>query len=84
MSDHHHHHHDEHKHGGEMSEMDKLAHLLSHWREHNNDHASNYRNWADKANGSGKLEAAVFLRQAADMTDHISEIFAKAEEALKK
>ncbi|MFH1090027.1 MAG: hypothetical protein V1742_00510 [Pseudomonadota bacterium] len=67
-----------------LTDMDKLAHLLEHWQEHNNDHAANYRSWADKAEESGKTEASGLLRQAANVTDQVTEIFTRAAEALSK
>jgi rubrerythrin len=66
-----------------MTDMDKLAHLLEHWREHNDEHAANYNSWADKADREGKQKAAALLRQAAEATTRISDLFAKATEELK-
>lgn len=65
--------------GTQLSDMAKLAHLLEHWQSHNNDHAGNYREWADKARRDGKTEAAGMLQEAADLTDRITELFAKAK-----
>jgi len=32
--------------------------MLNHWIKHNEDHALNYRNWAEKAKTNGQEEAA--------------------------
>ncbi len=66
----------------QLSDMDKLSHLLSHWQEHNNDHATNYRSWADKAEEAGLGEAADLLRQAAEATDKITDLFVRALAAI--
>jgi hypothetical protein len=68
----------------EMTDMDKLNHLLGHWREHNDEHAANYRSWAEKAAAAGHESAADLLRQSADATDRISDLFAQAKEALEQ
>ena len=70
-------------HHHELTDMGKLAHLLEHWQGHNLDHAENYRSWAEKAEASGRQEAAEILRQAAEATDRMNELFAQALEKLK-
>ncbi len=54
--------------GGTMDEISKLQHLLSHWAEHNIDHAKTYQDWAKKADALGKKELAVTLKQIAEET----------------
>ena len=66
-----------------LTEMDKLAKLLDHWQDHNRDHVSNYRSWADKAAAQGQAEAAEYLNQAAEATDKVTALFALAKGALK-
>ncbi|MBW2338715.1 MAG: hypothetical protein JRF47_18585 [Deltaproteobacteria bacterium] len=56
MSEDHHHHHHEHDSHGELSFDEKIEKMLSHWIKHNEDHASNYRNWAEKAKANGKAD----------------------------
>jgi len=73
--DHHHHDHDSH---GELSFDEKMAKLLDHWIKHNQDHALNYRNWAEKAKANGKDDAGVLLGEAADMSLAINDLFKKA------
>jgi len=77
MSDDHHHH--DHDSIGELSFDEKMAKLLDHWIKHNQDHALNYRNWAEKAKANGKDEAGMLLGEAADMSLAIN---AKFEAAL--
>jgi hypothetical protein len=62
--------------------MEKLAHLLEHWQSHNQDHVSSYRNWADRAEAAGNTEAAALLRQAAEITETVTGLFARAKTTL--
>jgi len=78
--DHHHHHHDS---QGELSFDEKIEKMLSHWIKHNEDHASNYRIWAEKAKANGKAKAGLFLEEAADMSLAINEKFEAALELVK-
>ena len=79
MSDDHHHHHHDHDSHGELSFDEKMAKLIDHWIKHNQDHALNYRNWAEKAKANRKDDAGVLLEEAADMSLAIN---AKFEAAL--
>ncbi len=74
-TDHHHHDHDSHD---EIPFDEKLIKLLSHWIKHNEDHALNYRNWAEKAKANGKSETAGLLEEAAEMSLTINEKFEAA------
>lgn len=74
-TDHHHHDHDSHE---EMPFDDKLVKLLSHWIKHNEDHALNYRNWAEKAKTNGNGQVAELLEEAAEMSLTINEKFETA------
>jgi hypothetical protein len=88
--DHHHHHHHHHDSQGELSFDEKIEKMLSHWIKHNEDHALNYRNWAEKAkaNGIDKWaekakangidKAGILLEEAADMSLAINEKFEAA------
>lgn len=66
----------------QLSDMEKLAQLLEHWRRHNQDHVSNYLDWADRAETDGNLETAALLRQAAETTERVTELFTLARAAL--
>jgi hypothetical protein len=70
-----HHHHDS---PDEMPFDEKLVNLLSHWIKHNQDHALNYRNWAEKAKTNGKGQTAGLLEEAAEMSLTINEKFEAA------
>ena len=83
MSGDHHHHHHHHESDGELSFKEKIEKILSHWIKHNEDHASNYRNWAEKAKAKDMGEAARLLEQAADMSVAMNEKFEAALELVK-
>ena len=74
-TDHHHHDHDSHE---EMPFDEKLTKLLSHWIKHTQDHALNYRNWAEKAKTKGRGQTAGLLEEAAEMSLTINEKFEAA------
>ena len=74
-TDHHHHDHDSHE---EIPFDEKLVKLLSHWIKHNQDHALNYRNWAEKAKTNGKGQLAELLEAAAEMSLAVNEKFEAA------
>ena len=74
-TDHHHHDHDSQE---EMPFDEKLIKLLNHWIKHNEDHALNYRNWAEKAKTNDKGQAAELLEEAAEMSLTINEKFEAA------
>jgi hypothetical protein len=57
---------------------EKLVKLLAHWIKHNQDHASNYRNWAEKAKENGKNEVAYLLGDAENMSLVMNEKFKRA------
>jgi hypothetical protein len=69
------HHHDS---NSNLSFEDKLMKLLLHWIKHNQDHASNYRIWAEKAKENGKDEIATLLGDAENMSLMMNEKFKKA------
>lgn len=46
------------------TELEKLSMLLPHWIEHNHNHSSEYRKWADFAKKDGLEETASFLEKA--------------------
>jgi hypothetical protein len=49
-----------------MTEQQKLGVLLSHWVEHNEEHAAEFRDWAEQAGPAreGLLQAATALEEA--------------------
>jgi len=74
MSNDHHHDHDHDSHG-EMPFDEKLLKLLNHWIKHNEDHASNYRNWAEKAKANDQKKSAALLAEAAKMSLAVNDKF---------
>ena len=82
---HHHHHHHDHHHDpqGELSFNEKIEKILSHWIKHNEDHALNYRNWAEKAKAKNMGEAAAILEEAAEMSLAMNVKFEAALELVK-
>ena len=93
--DHHHDHHHDHEHthhhdhghahdhaDGNLTETQKIAKLLQHWIKHNDDHATNYTEWAQKADALGLTVTAERLRAAADLTQAVSREFAAAADAI--
>lgn len=77
MSNDHHHHHD-HKPQGEMPLDEKLLKLIAHWIKHNEEHAVNYRNWAEKAKANGQVEAGALINEAAEVSLAINQKLQKA------
>ena len=69
------HHHDS---TGDLPFDEKLKKLLFHWIKHNQDHASNYRKWAEKAKENGKDEVATLLEDAENMSLAMNEKFKMA------
>ena len=57
--------------------------ILQHWIQHNEDHALNYRNWAQKAKANGKQKAGRLLEEAAALSLEVNEKFGAALAALK-
>lgn len=67
-----------------MNEIDKLRVLLPHWIEHNGEHASEFRSWAERA-GSAQgalLDAARLLEEAnARLQDALEQLGGALEHA---
>ena len=80
-TDHHHHDHDSHE---EIPFDEKMVKLISHCIKHNQDHALNYRNWAEKAKTNGKDQVAELLEEAAEMSLAVNEKFEAALAGLMK
>ena len=59
-----------------MDQADKLRVLIPHWIEHNEEHAGEFRSWADQAG-----EASADILQAAE---YMSRLNKSLETALKK
>jgi len=81
MTSHHHHSHDESQ--SELPFEEKLKKILDHWIKHNEDHAQNYKKWAEDAKTKGLTEAGELLIEAADMSLRINEKFEQALSQVK-
>jgi hypothetical protein len=68
--------------GGGLSLEAKLERLLTHWIDHNCDHANTYRDWAGQAAAQDLSEVAALLAKAADLTEAINQQFEAARKAL--
>jgi hypothetical protein len=60
-----------------MNEVEKLRVLIPHWIEHNEEHAEEYRQWAEHAN-----DASVYLLAAAEMVESTNKALKAALEML--
>jgi hypothetical protein len=60
-----------------MNETDKLRVLIPHWIEHNNEHAAEFRHWAEQAG-----DASADILAATDAMAHINEQLLSALEKL--
>lgn len=60
-----------------MNELDKLRVLIPHWVDHNEEHAREFRQWAEQA---GAVEADILL--AAERMRHVNEPLLLALEKL--
>jgi len=60
-----------------MNETDKLRVLIPHWIEHNNEHAAEFRSWAEQAG-----DASADILAAAEAMAHINEHLVSALEKL--
>ena len=61
-------------------ELKKLKMLLCYWREHNNEHAQNYREWSEKTLSLGEQKLSKILISLFDETKKLDRLF---EEAIK-
>jgi hypothetical protein len=61
-----------------MDDLQKLKHLIGHWKEHNDEHAQTYLEWSKKVDAAGKGELAALLRELADKTMEMRKLFEKA------
>jgi len=78
--------HQHHHHSGEEAQAlgftEKMDKLLAHWIHHNEDHASNYKEWAQRATDENQSEIAAKLEKAAFLTDQITQVFRTAQKIL--
>jgi hypothetical protein len=60
-----------------MNEVEKLRVLIPHWIEHNEEHAEDFRRWAELAG-----EASQDILLAAENVDHANQALVNAMEKL--
>lgn len=55
-----------------MNDIDKLCVLLPHWLDHNTEHASEFRTWAERARQAGRAHLAECIEAAAQKMEGAS------------
>jgi hypothetical protein len=68
----------------EMSFSEKMAKLLDHWIDHNDDHAKSYQGWADQARQNQLARVAVLIEEAAAMSLAVNEKFMQAKALMNR
>lgn len=66
----------------DMAQMDKLRVLLDYWIRHNEEHGAEFREWAEKAKGSGEIAVHDDLMKAHDETQKANTSLLRALEKL--
>ena len=64
--------------------VEKVSVLVHHWISHNDEHAEEYRKWAEKLEEEGLVEIAEPIRQAADLILSSNAHFRSAKEKLEE
>ncbi|MBW2056513.1 MAG: hypothetical protein JRH07_09110 [Deltaproteobacteria bacterium] len=62
--------------------LEKVRVLIPHWISHNEEHAQEYRKWADRLEAEGLGEIAGPIREAADLVAGSNRRFLTAQERL--
>ena len=65
-----------------MEEREKLKHLLEHWIEHNEEHATEFREWATKAKSLGETAVSDQILEAANQLEKANEFLGNASEKM--
>lgn len=65
-----------------MDDLQRLKHLLHHWKGHNDEHAETYRQWAEKASTLGRDELSKTLRNLYYETKKLNMLFEDAMKAI--
>jgi hypothetical protein len=60
------------------TDQDKLRVLLPHWIEHNDEHAAEFRAWAERARAAGQEEVADEIDTAAKELGWVNEALTAA------
>lgn len=72
------HEHEEFAEGSPERDMAVLAKLLSHWVDHNTEHAEGYAEWAHKAEHCGHEDVADEIEEAIELTKNANEALRRA------
>lgn len=64
------------------TDMEKLQILIDHWIEHNEEHAEEFRKWADRAKSSGNAAVRDDILSAVEKLRDANEHLRKALEKL--
>ena len=64
------------------TDMEKLQILIDHWIEHNEEHAGEFRKWADRAKSSGNVAVHDDILSAVEKLRDANEHLRKALEKL--
>lgn len=67
-----------------MNDLQKLKHLLHHWKEHNTEHAEIYRDWSEKASSLGNEQLSKILGNLYHETKKLNKLFEDAIRELDK
>jgi translation initiation factor IF-2 len=65
-----------------MNDQEKVRALLPHWIEHNDEHAAEFRRWAEKVRAAGQEEVAEEIALAAKELGWVSEALSAALQKL--
>ena len=68
----------------ENETIKKLNVLLTHWLDHNREHAAEYEKWALQAKAEGFIEVSHALQEASDVVQKTNEKLLKTWKILKK
>lgn len=67
-----------------MDDLDKLRHLLHHWKEHNKEHGETYRKWAEKIKAMGYEDLGEALECLFHKTEEMDNCFEKIAQLMNK
>ena len=71
-----------HEHGEENAQIpfhEKAKKLIDHWIKHNDDHAADYRRWAEAFRNHAMNKAADALESAAEQNERINAALIRAK-----
>ncbi|MBC8414533.1 MAG: hypothetical protein ISR96_05365 [Nitrospira sp.] len=65
-----------------MNDIEKLKHLLSHWKEHNDAHITTYSEWESKARKLNQEDVAEILKEISTESKKMNGLFDRAMKLL--